>query len=167
MMTNYFMAFLKILGNDERRKASNFLLKPMLQMKLPLYILFLSFTFGALAMLLGYVYFEQLFVMMIENTTQESYLRDTIREQAGNLLESSFMLLIGYIILVVGITTIYTHRMIGPTVTLRRHIVALKNGLYSNRIALRKHDELKDLADELNELAGILEQSQNSGAQKN
>ena len=157
-MTNHLMTFLKILGNDERRKASNLLLRPMLQMKLPLYILFLSFTFGLLALLLGYFYFEQLFVMMIENTTQGSYLRETVNEQAGNLMESSFMLLIGYVILVVGITTVYTHRMIGPTVTIKRHIKALKEGFYSSRITLRKHDELKDLASELNELAEIMQQ---------
>ena len=84
-MTNYFMAVLKILGNDERRKARNLLLKPMLQIKLPLYILFLSFTFGALAMLLGYFYFEQLYLMMLENTTSLSMHMD------GRTLTPSYM----------------------------------------------------------------------------
>lgn len=162
-MTNYFMTFLKIIGNDERRKARNFLLRPMLQIKLPLYILILSFTFGALAMLLGYFYFEQLYLMMLENTTQGSYLQNTISEQVNNFMESSVMLLIGYVFLVAGITIIYTHRMIGPTVTINRHIRALKKGRYSSRISLRKNDELKDLAAELNELAEILEQQRNTG----
>ena len=162
-MTNYLTTFLKILGNDERRKARNFLLRPMLQIKLPLYILILSFIFGALAMLLGYFYFEQLYLMMLENTTQGSYLQNAISEQLNNFMESSVMLLIGYVFLVASITIIYTHRMIGPTVTLNRHIRALKEGHYSNRIALRKNDELKDLAAELNELAEILEQQRNVG----
>jgi signal transduction histidine kinase len=34
----------------------------------------------------------------------------------------------------------------------------LKEGFYSSRITLRKHDELKDLASELNELAEIMQQ---------
>ena len=141
-MTNYLTTFLKILVNDERRKARNFLLRPMLQIKLPLYILILSFIFGALAMLLGYFYFEQLYLMMLENTTQGSYLQNAISEQLNNFMESSVMLLIGYVFLVASITIIYTHRMIGPTVTLNRHIRALKEAL-STRIALRKNDELR------------------------
>jgi len=162
-MTNHFMAVLKILGNDERRKARNLLLRPMLQIKLPLYILFLSFTFGALAMLLGYFYFEQLYMMMLENTTQGTYLHKTISEQVNNFMESSVMLLIGYVILVAVVTIVYTHRMIGPTVTINRHIKALKEGLYTSRITLRRNDELKDLAAELNELAEILEEHRNTG----
>ena len=162
-MTNYFTTFLKILGNDERRKARNLLLRPVLQIKLPLYIILLSVTFGGLAMLLGYFYFEQLYMMMLENTTQGSYLQETISEQLGNFMESSVMLLIGYVFLVAGITIIYTHRMIGPTVTINRHIRALQEGRYASRVTLRKNDEHKDLAAELNELAEILEQQRNIG----
>ncbi|MGB5438340.1 MAG: HAMP domain-containing protein [Gammaproteobacteria bacterium] len=166
-MTHYFMTFLKILGNDERRKARNLLLKPTLQIKLPLYILILSFTFGGLAMLLGYFYFEQLYMMMLENSTQGSYLQETIIGQLGNFMESSVMLLFGYALLVAGVTIVYTHRLIGPTVTISRHIQALKNGRYSSRISLRKNDELKELAAELNELAEILEEHRIVGVKDN
>ena len=156
-MTNHFVSLLKIMGNDERRKARNFLLKPKLQMKLPLYILILSFACGSLAMVIGYVYFEQLYAMMIENTTQGSFLQEAVTEQTGNFIEALILLLIGYVLLMTGVTIIYTHRLIGPTVTLKRHVRALKNGIYTSRIALRKHDEFKDLAGDLNELAEVLE----------
>ena len=138
------------------------MLKPSLQMKLPLYTLILSFTFGLVALLLFYVYFEQLYAMMLENTTQGSYLRAAVRLQTSNFIEAASMLLVGYILLMVAVTTIYTHRIIGPTVALKRHIKALKDGLYSHRVQLRKHDELKDMAADLNELAEILEQYRNS-----
>ena len=161
-MTKQALTILKILGCDERRKASNLLLKPSLQMKLPLYTLILSFTFGLVALLLFYVYFEQLYAMMLENTTQESYLRAAVSLQTSNFIEAASMLLAGYILLMVAVTTIYTHRIIGPTVALKRHIKALKDGLYSHRVQLRKHDELKDMAADLNELAEILEQYRNS-----
>ena len=161
-MTKQALTILKILGCDERRKASNLLLKPSLQMKLPLYTLILSFTFGLVALLLFYVYFEQLYAMMLENTTQESYLRAAVSLQTSNFIEAASMLLVGYILLMVAVTTIYTHRIIGPTVALKRHIRALKDGLYSHRVQLRKHDELKDMAADLNELAEILEQYRNS-----
>jgi len=161
-VTKQALTILKILGCDERRKASNLLLKPSLQMKLPLYTLILSFTFGLVALLLFYVYFEQLYAMMLENTTQESYLRAAVSLQTSNFIEAASMLLVGYILLMVAVTTIYTHRIIGPTVALKRHIRALKDGLYSHRVQLRKHDELKDMAADLNELAELLEQYRNS-----
>ena len=160
-MTKQSLTVFRILGLDERRKARNLLLRPTLQMKLPLYTLLLSFTFGLLALLLFYIYFEQLYVMMLENTTQGSYLRTAVSIQTSNFLEATSMLLIGYILLMVAVTAIYTHRIIGPTVALKRHIKALKDGLYSHRVQLRKRDELKDMAAELNELAEILEQYQN------
>lgn len=120
--------------------------------------------FGSMALLGGYIYFEQLFAMMIENTTQGNYLQETISQQTENFIEASMVLLVVYIIFTVGITTIYTHRIIGPTIAIKRHVRALKEGLYSHRVSLRKHDELKDLAGELNELAEILEQYKNNGA---
>ena len=159
-MTKQSLTVLKILGCDERRKARNLLQRPSLQMKLPLYTLILSFTFGLLALLLFYIYFEQLYAMMLENTTQGSYLRAAVSLQTSNFIEGASMLLIGYILLIVAVTTIYTHRIIGPTVALKRHIKALKDGLYSHRVNLRKHDELKDMAADLNELAETLEQYQ-------
>lgn len=160
-MTKQSLTVFKILGLDERRKARNLLLRPTLQMKLPLYTLILSFTFGLVALLLFYIYFEQLYVMMLENTTQGSYLRAAVSLQTSNFIEAASMLLIGYILLIVVVTTIYTHRIIGPTIALKRHIRALKDGLYSHRVHLRKHDELKDMAADLNELAEILEQYKN------
>ena len=163
-MTNYLISFLKSIGYDERRKARNLLLRPVLQMKLPLYILILSFTFGLLALLVGYIYFEQLYAMMLENTSLGNYLQEAISQQTGNFIEASIMLLIVYVIFVVGITTNYTHRIIGPTVAITRHIKSLKEGLYSHRVTLRKHDELMDLANELNELAEILGQYRNRKA---
>jgi signal transduction histidine kinase len=70
----------------------------------------------------------------------------------------SLLLLAVYAAAVTVITTIYTHRLIGPTLPIRRHIKALRDGLYSHRVVLRKHDGLQDVADELNALAKTLEE---------
>ena len=42
---------------------------------------------------------------------------------------------------------------IGP---FRRHIQAMKNGDYSSRVHLRKGDAFVEMADDLDELAGVL-----------
>jgi len=47
----------------------------------------------------------------------------------------------------------YSHRIFGPTVPIRRHIGALLSGDYQSRITLRKRDEFKDIAMDLNRLA--------------
>jgi len=156
-VTNYFLPLLRCVGFNERRKMANFLLVPALQLKLPLYTLLLSATFGALALLVGYIYFGPLYAAIIENATMGDHLREAVTRQAGKFIEASAMLVIGYVLLMVSFTMVYTHRILGPTAAMTRHIRALKNGFYSHRISLRSRDELQELANELNELAETLE----------
>src|SRR5665213_295356 len=52
-----------------------------------------------------------------------------------------------------GLWVVYSHRIFGPTVPIRRHIQNLIKGDYQSRIHLRAGDEFKDIAAELNELA--------------
>jgi signal transduction histidine kinase len=58
----------------------------------------------------------------------------------------------------VVLVAVYTHRMIGPTLPIMRHIKALNAGFYSHRVKLRRYDSFQELADELNALAATLEQ---------
>ena len=64
--------------------------------------------------------------------------------------------LIGYVLLVIVVTVIYTHRLLGPAIPLLRHVKALNAGRYTHRVSLRRHDAFTELADELNELAESL-----------
>ena len=52
---------------------------------------------------------------------------------------------------------VYSHRLIGPTVPIRRHIDNLRAGDYGSRITLRKFDFYKSVATDLNMLAETLE----------
>ena len=51
-----------------------------------------------------------------------------------------------------------SHRIFGPVVPIRRQIENLGNGIYDQPVNLRKHDELKAIAADLNRLAEILRQ---------
>lgn len=53
----------------------------------------------------------------------------------------------------------YSHAIFGPMVPLVRHVGKLLEGDYSTRITLRRADEFKKLAADLNRLAEKLEQS--------
>lgn len=52
----------------------------------------------------------------------------------------------------------YSHAIFGPIIPLERHVGKLIEGDYSTRIHLRRSDEFKKLAAELNRLAEKLEQ---------
>jgi methyl-accepting chemotaxis protein len=67
------------------------------------------------------------------------------------LMCSLGMVLIGLLGLVLWI--VYSHRIFGPQVKIRRQIANLMKGDYDYKISLRKNDEFKDLADDLNRLA--------------
>jgi methyl-accepting chemotaxis protein len=155
----YFESVLRSLGLDERRKARNFLLKPGIQLRLPLYVLLLSFTFVLLAVLFGNLYFEQTYVTLLQTTTQSEYVQRLLARQTQEFRELALLLLSGYVLLMVVVTVIYTHRLIGPVIPMLRHVKALREGRYTHRVSLRKHDAFTELADELNELAETLQNS--------
>ncbi len=157
-MTHYIQTISRLFGLNEHRKARNLLLRPAFQLKLPLYILLLSMAFLVLGVLFGNLYFQQTYMSTLATSTQPEYLQQVIARQTQEFKLLSLLLLAVYAALVTVITTIYTHRLIGPTLPIRRHIKALRDGLYSHRVVLRKHDGLQDVADELNALAKTLEE---------
>ena len=55
-----------------------------------------------------------------------------------------------------GLWIVFSHRIFGPTVPIRRHIQNLISGKYDSRIHLRWGDEFKDIAKDLNHLAEAL-----------
>ena len=64
------------------------------------------------------------------------------------------LLILGVICL--GLWLLYSHRIFGPTIPIRRHIEKLIEGDYTSRVQLRSSDELKDIGSELNRLAEVL-----------
>lgn len=156
-MSNQLQSLFRAVGLDERRKTKNFLQKPAFQLRLPLFILLLSVAFLLLALALGNLYFEQTFATMMATSSQTEYLQAVISEQTREFRFLSLLLLAVYAALVIVVTVIYTHRLIGPVLPVMRHIKALQEGLYSHRIKLRSHDAFQELAGELNELAAVLE----------
>lgn len=157
-MNQFIQTFFSALGVNEHRKATNVFVRPGFQLRLPLYILLLTVSFVALTLLMGNLYLEQAYVSMIENTTQSEYLQQVITDQIAAFKKISLLILAIYSFLVVVITSIYTHRLLGPMIPISRHLKALSEGFYSHRLSLRKKDEMHELANQLNTLAEVLEQ---------
>jgi len=154
---NNDQSILRRLGPNENRKVRNFLLKPALELKLALYFLLLSFAFVLITVLFGKLFFEQTYITLIENTTQADYINAVIGQQIHQFKSLSLLLLVAYVVSVVVLAAVYTHRMIGPMIPIKRHVKALQDGLYSRRVKLREYDCFQELADELNVLAETLE----------
>jgi HAMP domain-containing protein len=157
-VTSHLQSIYRVLGLNEQRKARNMLLQAAFQLKLPFYILLLSVVFLSLCILLGNIYFQQTYNSMLATSTQPDYLQQVIAQQAHEFKMLSLLLLAVYAALVSVVATLFTHRLIGPILPIRRHIRALQEGRYGQRVKLRKHDGLQDVADELNRLAETLEQ---------
>jgi hypothetical protein len=140
-----------------KRKIRNFLLQPFLQVKLGLYSIGLAVVFGFLICGMLYLNLYRFYDMVIELTDlgpDVNAILDSYLKGASVWVLAS---LIVYLILTVGISVLYTHRLVGPTYAFRRHIRNLKNGNYSSRVMLRKHDAFAEVAEDLNELAEHLE----------
>ena len=157
-VNHFIQTFFSAIGVNEHRKAVHVLVRPGFQLRLPFYILLLTMSFVAMALLLGNLYLEQAYISMIENTTQSEYLQQLITDQISAFKVISLMMLFVYAVLVIVITSIYTHRLLGPMIPISRHLKALCDGFYSHRLHLRKKDEMHELANQLNGLAEVLEQ---------
>jgi methyl-accepting chemotaxis protein len=142
---------------EQRRRKLNLLLQPALQLKLPVFLLLITIGFAAFQVIHGYIAYNQLFGTVLKEAGQPPMLQELLRGQTQDFIEVSAELAIAYMVVVILLSVTYAHRMIGPTVAFRRMVEAMKNGDYAARVTLRKGDAFSELADDLNELASILE----------
>jgi signal transduction histidine kinase len=129
------------------------LLRPALQLKLPIYVVLVTVGFGLVWALHGYVAFERLLTSAFEHTVASESLKEVFWFQTMDFLLASSLIALVYVLVVLGVCVFYAHRMVGPTVAFRRQLAALKLGDYSQRVRLRNGDAFVEVADDLNELA--------------
>jgi signal transduction histidine kinase len=144
--------------SSHKRKLSNFMLQPLLQIRLGLYNIFLSLAFCLALVAIFYVNFNKFYDLVLELTD--------LREEVTDILRSYMQGLVGwvaigttiYFLITVAVSIFFTHRLVGPTYAFRRHIRELKNGNYGSRVVLRKGDAFQEVAEDLNDLAVTLDQ---------
>lgn len=141
-----------------KRRVRNFLLKPLLQVKLGLYSVLLAIAF---ATIIGVVYYNE-FKGLYEIALKFTDLPDEFQElffahmrESANWIVS---ILVIYVLLTLTISIIFTHRLVGPTIAFRRHIHELIAGNFDSRIVLRKNDAFIEVAEDLNRLAEKLKE---------
>jgi nitrate/nitrite-specific signal transduction histidine kinase len=143
---------------EHDRHLVNYLLQPLVQLRIGFINVCLSLIF---VLLLGaYVYMK--FVQFADVVTTLTEANDEIGTMLRSYLESVGVTaaILGVIFVVVSLlTSIYfTHRLVGPTVAFRRHIDALIAGDYKVKTTLRNHDAFTEVAESLNKLSDRLAQ---------
>jgi len=148
----------RVFGQSTNRKTKNLLLQPGLQLKLPLYVLMLTFVFAGLSWVILYQGFQGLYEFIMLQGYVSEQIGSVIKYQTNAVIIIFTALTIVYVVLVLGFSIVYLHRLVGPTIAFRRHIGALAQGNYAARSTLRKHDAFWEVAQDLNDLAASLEQ---------
>lgn len=141
-----------------KRKLSNYLLQPLLQIRLGLYSILLSLGFGCGVLAIIYVNLHKFYDLVLELTD--------LRDEVTKILNSYIQGALGWIVLAtavyflitVAVSIFFTHKLVGPTYAFRRHIRELTKGNFRSRVTLRKGDAFQEVAQDLNELAVKLEE---------
>jgi signal transduction histidine kinase len=97
---------------------------------------------------------------MVMTTVPESF-QEQILSQTQDFSIVGAAILGAFVLAMLGFCIAYTHTLLGPTIPLRRHVQSMKDGNYQARNKLRESDAAhQGLADDLNELASILQHAQ-------
>ncbi len=153
-----FVASLRQRFLEPERRRSVRLIKPGVQLRLAAYLLAVTFGFGLLVVLNSWSAYGRLYQATL--ATAAGPFKQDILEQTQLYANTSSVLLVGYVVVVLAVTIGYVHRLIGPIVAFERHLRALQRGDYASRVSLRSSDHVyADMADQLNDLAARLETS--------
>ena len=145
-------------GRDQR-KIKNFLLQPLLQVKLGIYSILLSVAFSGMLVALLYFKLNRFYHFVLELTNKRDDVTFLLNAYVAELSWWVAGCIAVFLVANVVISIVYTHRLVGPTYAFRRHTQDLTKGKYTSRVVLRKGDAFKELADDLNHLAEALDGS--------
>ena len=146
-----------ILSPQTRRRLKSLLINPELQIRLPVYLLIVTLIFACASWIVLHVAFNGLYDFAFEQGNIGEQVGDVLRHHIRIVVTVLTLLIIMYVLLTIGLSVAYLHKLIGPSIAFKRHISTLKDGNYSSRILLRQDDALGEMAIELNELAEALE----------
>ncbi len=84
-------------------------------------------------------------------------LMQPIYDEFGPIMSDFFYKIAIYVLLVVIISAIISHKMAGPVYRFEQTCKAIAKGDFSQRVHLRKGDRLTDLQDEFNKMMDVVE----------
>lgn len=148
------------------RRRSVGLILPREQLKLPLYLCITTLGFAALFALQSYLAFGRLYTMTL--SIAPASFEELIGDQLGDFAIVTAVIAVTYMAVMLTVSVAFLHRLLGPTIALRRQIRELRRGNYSSRVEMRRTEVMfSELAKELNDLAETLERREQMRSAKN
>lgn len=155
-------------GTRKKRNLKTLIIEPFKQMKLGVYVLALALAFVSLtawvflnAFSEQYKHVMEIFQVVDPNFQWELVTNDVFYTNVIRL----GVLLVSFVVLLFAVVFRVTHKYYGPLVSIERFVESMANGDYSQRVIIRRGDELQELANRLNLMAENLESRH--GTQKN
>jgi hypothetical protein len=138
-------------GRARRQGSSNYMLSPaMWRLSVPFFILLAS----CLGVALFVCWRVQQFVEHVGAVNPSiGHLLDGINQMIFETALSGFAV---FSVLCIALWLLYSHRIFGAAVPIRKQVENLCQGNFGEKIILRQSDELKEIADGVNRLTEIL-----------
>ena len=146
-----------------KRKVRNYMLDPMLQVKLGLYCILLALAFAVTLGTILYTNFANLITSIVLMTDAQEEVTEIFSSYWGDAQLWLYLAFVAYLVLTVIVSVLYTHKLVGPTIAFKRHVRNLTEGRYGVRTHLREGDAFADVATELNQLSAALESKAKDG----
>jgi len=142
---------------DDRR-LSNFIIAPDRQLRAALLAVGIGLLF-----FFGFFGFQiWMFSALVESLAplipESSNVNQMISESVHWSWIVFFVGAVAFTLLLTTLTIVISHRIYGPIYAIRKHVAAIGRGEFAHRTHLRKSDEFKDLAKDLNSLSEALEE---------
>ncbi|MCB9228780.1 MAG: hypothetical protein H6618_04135 [Deltaproteobacteria bacterium] len=138
------------------RKFHNFLLMPNIQLRLGAYMVALALALLLVLVSIVYLQMGEVVDLIVRLTDVEKEVREVLVAYLQNTAWWIILAIIFYIVINIGISILYTHKMVGPVYAFRRHIQLLSRGKFQIKTILRKGDAFEELASDLNQLSDAL-----------
>lgn len=145
------------------RNTRNYLLKPMVQVRLGLYSIILGVLFAAGTLGVLYAALDRTLTLLLGLISEKDEATRIITKEFEQASVYLIVLCVVFVVSTVTVSILYTHRLVGPTYAFRRHLQALREGRYEVRTVLRKNDAFTEVAEDLNLLAEDLQRKAPAG----
>jgi len=122
----------------------------------PLSLSIATLGFAALFAVQSYLAFGRVYAMAL--SVAPTSFEELISDQIGDFAIVTSVIGVAYLSVMLTTSVAFLHRLMGPTVALRRQVRHLRRGDYAARVEMRSSEVMiSELSHELNELAATLE----------
>ena len=139
-------------GKGQRRLV-NYLLQPLVQMRLGLVNVALSLAFVVALGWYAYGRFVQFADVIATLTQADDQVSTLVSGYIRSVGATAFAGAVLFVLVNLFVSIYVTHRLVGPTVAFRRHIRGLLDGNFDVKTRLRKGDAFNEVAEDLNLLS--------------